>query len=271
MQIKRIDLIKESILENDFLSVLDTREDYFCQNNLLLSNLVFVLWDTLKSLNFKRIIFFGNNEKIFFLDNESKKLCFAGQNKNLVNGPLGEINILNFKDNYFENQRLLSDKTQYEIMTKSLDKLAVENIPTCFIFIDIEYLSSNKNYTYIIKSINRCLNIRNNSNKFIFTCSNSSLDLLINKLKLNQYFKNIEITSPCKIEIMNLINNFRIANEFKIDWRHIDNFIENIYQEKLFLKDIYNGLKKIDDLSKFTLQNNIDKSNDNNPLKWIEL
>ncbi len=270
MQIKRIELIEKSIFENDFISILDDREDYFCKNSLIISNLTNVLWDILKSLKFKRIIFFGINEKIFFLDKESKELCFSGQGEKLVSGPLGEIDLINFNNNYSENKKFLSDKIQYNMMIKSIEKLVFENIPTCFVFIEFENISS-ENSNYIIKSINRCLNLRNNNNKFILTCNSSSLNTLINNLKLKSYFKNIELNRPCKIEIMNLINNFRIINKVKIDWNNIDSFIENIYQENFFLKDIYNDLKKINDLSEFKLKDKIDKNKDNNTIEWIEL
>jgi S1-C subfamily serine protease len=68
--------------------------DEFCDSDLVLGNINFMLWRYFKRQGYRRIVFFDGASKITFYDPESKRLCLPhadskSQTSSILKGPLG--------------------------------------------------------------------------------------------------------------------------------------------------------------------------------------
>ena len=79
--------------------------DEFCDDDLVIGNIDFMLWRYFQQQGYQRIVFFQGSKMIYFYDHESLNLCLPEQKEainngvsdeilGLVEGPLGSLMLL---------------------------------------------------------------------------------------------------------------------------------------------------------------------------------
>lgn len=248
--IKRIN--SNLILQNRFVFIYGNTNDIFCNSNLLILNLDYFLKELL-SYEYEKVLFFDINNTNY--SNDTKVL-------NKVSGPLGNINLIEKKENIYEksfiNNFLYIDKninenTSASIIFNNAELLSSEYLgEDSFKFLKnklIEWEKITKDIKFVfVFQINDFDNLNKilENNKFLF---------LKNNINLNNAFR---INYPDEKEISNLISNLRLRKNINIDWSILKKIPQIIYNEKINLKEIYFKFNKINTLDKNTLN------------KWIE-
>ncbi len=89
-----------------FVLIYGNVNDTFCDEDLVFADIEFMLWRYYRDRGYRRIVFFQGSEKLYCLDNESRRLCLPGHaappsdhRKTLgglggSGGPLGRRNLL---------------------------------------------------------------------------------------------------------------------------------------------------------------------------------
>ncbi len=149
-----------------FILLYGNINDEFCDNDLVIGNIDFMLWRYFQCQGYQRIVFFQGSKMIYFFDQESLRLCLPEQKipvikpesvPELTSGPLGDLMLLDEEPGKEEIQLQtfsLINETNQEISPlrnqrsmsyfgalQILDTIMLENIPTVVIFINSEELS----------------------------------------------------------------------------------------------------------------------------------
>ena len=219
-------------------------KDIFCDNNLIISDLKFQIYNNLKKYN-QRLVFL-EKDKTYFLDKKSCNL-FLEQNDSqlqLVKGPLNNLQIIKAQANSEFMQKLFY-----------------------YSFIDqIEYfLEQNTSSVYIcdLYSFNKINDLFSGSNN-TFIVLNETIDK-ISLIKESDNYKFLEITKPFKDEVVNLLNYLAIKNDLKTNYGEIDITIlkfDSLMEFYHKLKDYHNAYIELEKIF-------VQKENKDNTT-WLE-
>ena len=86
-----------------FILLYGNINDEFCDNDLVIGNIDFMLWRYFQCQGYQRIVFFQGSKMIYFFDQESLRLCLPEQKipvikpesvPELTSGPLGDLMLL---------------------------------------------------------------------------------------------------------------------------------------------------------------------------------
>ncbi len=229
--------------------ILDTYNDIFCQNNLVITSLKFQLYNFLIG-QIERIAFL-ENDKVYFLDNKSYKsfLKLDIEQNDLVSGPLGLTKIINTNvaENYMQ-------KLFYISFLDQLEHFLSEKIKSIYIFDMVTFNSiiSTKGENIINKSA---------KNNIFIVISNNLNQIKISNSDLESY-KFIELNKPDKDEINNILNLLNLKNNLEVNYnldKIVVDSLNDFYHKLINYKDDY---LEIDSL--FTTKDNKDD------IKWLE-
>jgi AAA+ superfamily predicted ATPase len=265
-------------IRNRFFFIFGNTDDCFCGNNFIVMDLKYSLNKHLKDCGYKRVVFYGKDEKIHFYDDESFNLMRKSQEKTeanpakktpmLLKGPLksrmatssarqsdkpaaaetanvlhfggmAEINAFNTIDSCMTDK---SAKTAV-VITNADDFI--------YYFGDVEISMRNK----VLNSFNKYDGLGyENSNimLLIFPSSITTSEHNENRATVwNTFFKprlekgkvtEIHISPPLAGEIRNAINYFRLMHGLKFDFSQLDTICRNI------AKNFYAGKPALDSL-----------------------
>lgn len=259
MTTKRIIKLFQSFLftDNNLFFVYGETNDLFCDKKLRLSNFNYQLFEFLNSYQRKAFI---NAEQVYFLDNHSYNgfMNYDLENKSSkpINGPLGELKLINFK---FE-QKVINNLFKTEFL-KNLNYFIKQNIKSL-------YVINSENNSDIFDIVEILKNNNNKNNHFIITIKDMTLlEKIIRVCNLtNSYI--YELENPFDDEIYNLLNLLRIKNNISFDLNK-----EFINQKKFGnLSDLYNKLKGYQDIDITDIINQICKMElTKDKTDWLEL
>jgi len=245
-------------IQNRFFFMFGNTNDCFCDNNLIDMDLKYSLNKHLKDCGYKRVVFYGKDEKIHFYDDESLNLTKKKQEKTgdnqakknpmLLKGPL-ENRIAAHPAG--SSEKTAAAETANDLHFGGMNELdAFNTIDFCmkdkkiktavvitnaddFItyFGDVEVNMRNK----VLDSFNKYDGLGyENSNimLFIFPSQTTASEHNENRAPVwDTFFKpkydkkkvtNIYISSPAAGEIRNAINHFRLKRGLQVDFTSID-------------------------------------------------
>jgi hypothetical protein len=282
MTIKRLTKNLEPDRGEKFILLYGNINDDFCDQDLVFGNIDFMLWRYFHSQGYQRIIFFQGSKMIYFLDQESLRLCLPDQQQKtaitgpkLTAGPLGNIMLL--KDPGSEKGLSLPDQPRqflprqmrsmsYIGALQILDTIMLENIPTVIIFNNSEEISPQnfgqeafnlfqsqlKDWSKTTaRTLNRCLFIFQTPEleKIKEIIQENKLSFLANyiwyKEKSGRETELFPVSFPDSDEIYNLVHHFRLLYKLKVDWQLIDKIVEFLAGQEISLKSWYSKFQAI--------------------------
>jgi len=262
--------------------------DQFCDDDLVLGNIDFMLWRHFKEMGFDRIVFFDGADKLIFYDQESRRLCLPeqkpaeGSNKSessRLKGPLGEKKLLQVNSDSnpsvqpqsSKQQSRMSDLSALEILDFIM-KSDDTSVPTVVIF----PLAEDMRYFHgasLRELQNRLMKwIRDSYRKphkcvFIFQQSSIEevkeligsyelhvvLNFVVQKQKHNDDANLIKIGFPDEAEVANLIHCSRLQRGMKVDWVILAKMAHFLSEQRLSTKALNAMLSGIGRLDKSAL------------------
>jgi len=257
-------------IQNRFFFIFGNTNDCFCDNNFIDMNLKYTLNKHLKECGYKRIVFYGKDEKIHFYDDESFNLTKKTQGKTEANqvkktsvtvpGPLKKkttpstlqidepVATETSNDLHFGGMTEVDafNMIDFCIKDKNVKTAVVITNADDFItyFGDVEVNIRNK----LLDSFNKYDQLgyaNSNIMLFIFPPHSTASGHNENRAPVwNTFFKpkfekgkitEIYISSPTVGEIRNAINYFRLKYGLQVDFTSIDTISRKIARE--FCKD----------------------------------
>jgi len=258
-------------IQNRFFFIFGNTNDCFCDNNFIDMDLKYTLNKHLKDCGYKRIVFYGKDEKIHFYDDESSNMKKKTQEKTEANPAKKTPMLLKspLKSRMATSSAKHSDKPT---ATETADVLhfggmtevdAFNWIDTCMKDKNIKTAVVIKNaddfITYFgdveVNMRNKVLDSFNKYDGLGFTNSNIMLFIFPSQTTASEHNANratvwetffkpklekkklteIHIASPAVGEIRNAINYFRLKYGLQVDFTSIDTISRRIARE--FCKD----------------------------------
>lgn len=269
-----------------FIIIYGNVNDEFCDDDLIVGNIDFMLWRYFQRQEYKRIVFFHGSKMIYFFDYDSMRLCLPGDDEselkktkgNITPGPLGDLMVIEqdeeeniFPDKYSDQSNRYNRSMGYLGALEILDTIMLESIPTVVVFTHAEDLSIQnfgkeafnlfqsqlRDWAQTpLRTLNKCIFIFQapEFEKVKQLADTNKLSFFSNYIWFKEkYDRNnlIEVGFPDKSEINNLIHHFRLLHNLRINWDILDSASFFLAAQDINLKNWYSKLRTISSEAKF--------------------